>query len=224
MAKAVAAKTKQQFTEVAPNAAKTLSALREMGYDSFSSVLDLIDNSIDAEATKIAVTMKEAGKDIVIDIRDNGSGMDEKTLTEALRLGSDTEHDVKEDLGKFGMGLVTASISLAATCTSSPGRKGQRRRGHLRPGHHRPGEPLRHHVAPGAKSDKVLDLGRRPGYAREAVASTGSTTQRRSGSLAEPAGADRADVPPLHRRRAVTMYVNNRRRSRRSTRSCWGTN
>jgi hypothetical protein len=113
MAKAVAAKAKQQFTEVAPNAAKTLSALREMGYDSFSSVLDLIDNSIDAGATKIAVTIREAGNDIAIDIRDNGSGMDEKVLTEALRLGSDVEHDVNEDLGKFGMGLVTASISMA---------------------------------------------------------------------------------------------------------------
>lgn len=108
-----ASSSKATFTEVAPNAAKTLSALREMGYDSFASIMDLVDNSIDAEANKIAVTVKEAGKDIVIDIRDNGTGMDQTVLTEALRLGSDTEHDVTEDLGKFGMGLVTASISMA---------------------------------------------------------------------------------------------------------------
>lgn len=113
--KPVASQSKAVFTEVAPNAAKTLSALREMGYDSFASIMDLVDNSIDAEATKIAVSVKETGKDIVIDIRDNGTGMDEATLKEALRLGSDTEHDVKEDLGKFGMGLVTASISMART-------------------------------------------------------------------------------------------------------------
>lgn len=112
MAKA-ASKTKQQFTEVAPNAAKTLSALREMGYDSFASIMDLIDNSIDAGADRIGVTIREAGKDVAIDIRDNGTGMDQHVLTEALRLGSDVEHNVNEDLGKFGMGLVTASISMA---------------------------------------------------------------------------------------------------------------
>lgn len=112
MAKATKA-SKQQFTEIPPNAAKTFSALRELGYDSFASMLDLIDNGIDAGATKIQATIKEAGSDIVISIRDNGNGMAQETLAEALRLGSDTTHDAKVDLGKFGMGLVTASISMA---------------------------------------------------------------------------------------------------------------
>lgn len=103
----------KRYTEVAPNAAKTLLALREMGYDSFSSVLDLIDNAIDAKATKIAVTVRETGKSVTIDIRDDGIGMSEERLTEALRLGSDVNHNEKKDLGKFGMGLVTASISMA---------------------------------------------------------------------------------------------------------------
>src|SRR5262249_42944460 len=50
--------------------------------------------------------------DIVITLSDDGCGMDEETLSEALRLGSDSERDAG-DLGKFGMGLVTASIGLS---------------------------------------------------------------------------------------------------------------
>lgn len=100
------------FTEVAPNARRTLEALREMGYDSFASIMDLIDNSVDAKATRVDVWIREAGKSLTVDIQDNGKGMDSKTLAEALRLGSDTSH-AKTDLGKFGMGLVTASLSMA---------------------------------------------------------------------------------------------------------------
>jgi hypothetical protein len=102
------------YLEIPPNAAKTLYALREMGYNSFDSVMDIVDNSIDADATKVSIQVKEAGKgNIVIDILDNGVGMDDKVLAEALRLGSDVEHNPASDLGKFGMGLVTASISMA---------------------------------------------------------------------------------------------------------------
>lgn len=95
-----------------PNAKRTTEALREMGYDSYASILDLVDNSIDAHASQIDVQVSEAKGDIVIVIEDNGSGMDEDTLDEALRLGSDTDRDTA-DLGKFGLGLVTASIGLS---------------------------------------------------------------------------------------------------------------
>src|SRR6266480_1098716 len=86
-----------------PHARRTMEALRELGYDSYASILDIIDNCIDAHAAK---------SDIVITIDDDGTGMDEETLIEALRLGSDTERE-PGDLGKFGMGLVTASIGLS---------------------------------------------------------------------------------------------------------------
>jgi hypothetical protein len=103
----------QQYREVPPNAAKTLYALRDMGYDNYSAIMDLVDNSIDAKATRVDVHVKEPTKgNIIIDIVDDGVGMDEPTLAQALRLGSDTERTTG-DLGKFGMGLVTASISLA---------------------------------------------------------------------------------------------------------------
>jgi len=95
-----------------PNARRTMDALREMGYDSYTSILDLIDNSLDADCGHVTVRVFEEADDIIIEIADDGCGMDEDTLSEALRLGSDTSRD-EGDLGKFGMGLVTASIGLS---------------------------------------------------------------------------------------------------------------
>jgi hypothetical protein len=94
-----------------PNAARTCEALRELGYDSYASILDITDNCIDAGAKEISIQVQEDGDDIVILIDDDGVGMSAETLDEALRLGSDTVRD-PSDLGKFGAGLVTASIGL----------------------------------------------------------------------------------------------------------------
>lgn len=95
-----------------PNAARTIEALRELGYDSYASVMDLLDNSVDAQASNIKITISEEKGDFRIVIQDDGLGMDEETLDEALRLGSDTQRET-DDLGKFGLGLVTASIGLS---------------------------------------------------------------------------------------------------------------
>src|SRR5260370_19589974 len=95
-----------------PTARRTMEALRELGYDSYSCILDILDNCIDAHAAKIDIEIGEQKGDIVITNDDDGTGMDEETLSEALRLGSDTEREAG-DLGKFGMGLVTASIGLS---------------------------------------------------------------------------------------------------------------
>jgi hypothetical protein len=101
-----------RLLENQPNARRTMEALRELGYDSYASILDILDNSIDAQARAIEITIADHAGDIVINIDDNGSGMDEETLSEALRLGSDTARE-PGDLGKFGMGLVTAAIGLS---------------------------------------------------------------------------------------------------------------
>jgi len=106
------AKSSRMLEENPPNARRTMEALRELGYDSYSSILDILDNCIDAHATKIDIEIGEEKGDIVITIDDDGTGMDKETLSEALRLGSDTEREAG-DLGKFGMGLVTASIGLS---------------------------------------------------------------------------------------------------------------
>ena len=95
-----------------PNATRTIEALRELGYDSYSSITDLLDNCMDAQASNIEISVSEEKGDIRITIEDDGVGMDKDTLDEALRLGSDTQREMG-DLGKFGLGLVTASIGLS---------------------------------------------------------------------------------------------------------------
>jgi hypothetical protein len=57
-----------QLVDNQPNPHRTIEALREMGYDSHASVLELIDNSIDAQANGIQVKVVEQGADIVISI------------------------------------------------------------------------------------------------------------------------------------------------------------
>lgn len=96
-----------------PNARKMIHSMRHLGYNNYAAVKDIVDNCNDAEATWVHVMthpIKSSGYNITI--ADNGLGMDWDTLDEALKLGSDTERNVVSDLGKFGMGLVTASLSI----------------------------------------------------------------------------------------------------------------
>ena len=107
-------KGKSKLVPNKPNAKILISALQHIGYDEVSAISDIIDNSIDADATVVKVFIdKDENKKIRITISDNGRGMDYKTLDEALKLGSDTSHDDISDLGKFGMGLSTAGLALA---------------------------------------------------------------------------------------------------------------
>ena len=97
-----------------PNASKLISSLRHTGYDNFTAIEDLVDNSIDAGANQIWIEISSKGKEVTkISISDDGSGMTSQVLREAIKLGSDTDKDPNSDLGRYGMGLVTASISIA---------------------------------------------------------------------------------------------------------------
>jgi hypothetical protein len=96
-----------------PNAGKLMESLRHTGYDNYNAIADIIDNSIDAEAQNIWVEIHQEKRDFVIRVVDDGIGMDEDTLTEALRLGSETEKNIDSDLGRFGMGLCTAGLSMS---------------------------------------------------------------------------------------------------------------
>lgn len=100
-----------------PNAKILISAMQHLGYDNFVAICDIIDNSIDAEATKINIYVSNKNDNFQIVIQDNGCGMDYETLDEALKFGSDTSHDEMSDLGKYGMGLSTAGLSLADKTT-----------------------------------------------------------------------------------------------------------
>ena len=100
-----------EVKEVVPSARRLSETLRDTGHDFNTAVADLIDNCISAGATEVKITARFNEGDPWIRIADNGSGMDPEVLNEALRFGSEVEQYAADDLGKFGIGLKTASHS-----------------------------------------------------------------------------------------------------------------
>lgn len=111
--------TEQEFEEVAPDPSAMIESLRAYGYTLSTAVADLIDNSIAARATTVWVQMQWNGADSWLAIADDGHGMDRETLRDAMRLGSTSpllERD-RDDLGRFGLGMKTASLSQCRCLT-----------------------------------------------------------------------------------------------------------
>lgn len=101
-----------KYHELPPDAGRVIHSLRDSGYNFNTAVADIVDNSIAAKATivKIFAVCSTRNGDIRIIIADNGCGMDIDELCNALRYGSNEREDV-HSLGKFGLGLKTASTS-----------------------------------------------------------------------------------------------------------------
>ena len=97
-----------------PNADILLDSLRSSGYSLESVIGDLIDNPIDADATTIVVNMDiDLGtEEWVVEVADDGYGMDEPVLDQMMRLGSRAEHDLESGLGAFGLGSDTAALAI----------------------------------------------------------------------------------------------------------------
>ena len=99
----------------------TLRALRDSRYHNTAyAVAELIDNSIEADAEQIellcmetsqATTRQTRNRISGIAVLDNGVGMDVPTLFESLKFGGGTRHESIRGIGKYGMGLPTASLS-----------------------------------------------------------------------------------------------------------------
>lgn len=108
-----------QYTDNTPNAARLLDSLRSSGYDNYSAICDIIDNSFDANADMVKVEIGESGStgnEHIISVADNGDGMPPEVLDQAMKLGSLTQRE-SENLGKYGMGLITGSISMGRRLT-----------------------------------------------------------------------------------------------------------
>lgn len=101
---------KKEGHEVIPSARRLIKSLRDMGYDFVQAVSDIVDNSIEAGASLVAIDVEFDGDDSWIRIADNGIGMNPEQLREAMRYGSERKYE-EDDLGKFGLGLKTASMS-----------------------------------------------------------------------------------------------------------------
>lgn len=109
-----------------PNPKSTINSYRSFGYNLSTAISDIIDNSISANATEIRLDYKWNGKDSFISICDNGIGMNRDDLIIAMTPGSkdpDEERNEK-DLGRFGMGLKTASFSQCKRLTCITKREG----------------------------------------------------------------------------------------------------
>lgn len=111
-----------------PRAAALSESMRDLGYSFEAAVADIIDNSISAKASRIDILVDapEAGASIAI--IDNGEGMDEDELVKAMRHGSQNPRTPrsKDDLGRFGLGLKTASFSQCTILTVISSRNGNR--------------------------------------------------------------------------------------------------
>ncbi|PYP82352.1 MAG: hypothetical protein DMF61_26585 [Blastocatellia bacterium AA13] len=110
--------TRIDRTDNTPNARKLLDSLRYLGYDNLYAISDIVDNAIDADAQNIWIDVQRPGDaDFTVRIADDGMGMREDILDQASRLGSEVPRNPATDLGRFGMGLVTASLSLGRKLT-----------------------------------------------------------------------------------------------------------
>src|SRR3984957_2061343 len=96
--------------ELIPSAKRLIKSLRDMGYDFSQAIADVVDNSIEANASLVAIDVEFDGDDSWVRIADNGKGMKPDRLREAMRYGAERDYE-DDDLGKFGLGLKTASMS-----------------------------------------------------------------------------------------------------------------
>lgn len=102
-----------------PHAMAMLESLRGLGYSTAAALADIIDNSISAGAKDVHVEFVWNGAESRISIADNGRGMTDTELESAMRLGDRNPLDIRtaNDLGRFGMGLKTASFSQCRRLT-----------------------------------------------------------------------------------------------------------
>lgn len=99
--------------EKTPHAKMLLVALRSVGYTNETAIADILDNSIFGAATEIELYFDWDNRRIII--ADNGFGMDYQELMDAMEIGSADPNEMRpsEDLGRFGLGMKTASFSMA---------------------------------------------------------------------------------------------------------------
>lgn len=99
--------------EAAPVASSLIETFRSIGYSFETALADIIDNSITAGATEIIVRPEWHGGNSFVTIVDNGCGMTNEELIQALVPGSKNplSERSENDLGRFGLGLKTASFS-----------------------------------------------------------------------------------------------------------------
>jgi hypothetical protein len=100
-------------TAAEPDPSAMIETFRAIGYSIESAVADIVDNSISAGAKNVWINFEWQGESTWFAIRDDGYGMNNDELVQALKPGSKNplENRSSSDLGRFGLGLKTASFS-----------------------------------------------------------------------------------------------------------------
>ena len=99
--------------DATPHAASLIESLRDIGYSPETALADVIDNSITAKAGHVEILSETSIDKPRIAILDDGEGMSEPQLVDAMRPGTRNPLEVRDiqDLGRFGLGLKSASFS-----------------------------------------------------------------------------------------------------------------
>ncbi|TYC79873.1 ATP-binding protein [Stappia sp. BW2] len=104
-------------TNLPPEGDGTIRALSRIGYDLSDALADLIDNSIDAGASRAEITIYRSDDEVTsVTIADDGRGMSDAELRIGMQFAARTDHN-PNDLGAFGLGLKSASFSQCETLT-----------------------------------------------------------------------------------------------------------
>jgi len=107
------------FLDLSPSPSSLIESLRDIGYSMQTAVADIIDNSITARAKNIHLRFAWNSGSPWLAIIDDGHGMNRDELIRAMRFGSISplQQRAKDDLGRFGLGMKTASFSQCRLLT-----------------------------------------------------------------------------------------------------------
>lgn len=110
---------KNNIIDLAPNPSSLIASMRDIGYSFESAIADILDNSISARATWIHIRSLWNNGNPYVAIIDNGCAMTKSELCASMRFGSTNPLSDREahDMGRFGLGMKTASISQCRLLT-----------------------------------------------------------------------------------------------------------
>lgn len=107
-----------KYEEIPPHAPTLMESTRAIGYSIEAAIADIIDNSIAAGASMVDIDFFPIGESYIA-VLDNGFGMDQDELIHAMQYGSQSPLDCRDenDLGRYGLGMKTASLSQCRVLT-----------------------------------------------------------------------------------------------------------
>ena len=112
--------------ELPPDASRLMQSLRSVGYTTHAALADVVDNSVGARATRIDIDFAHT-PEAFLTVLDNGTGMSREELLAAMQYGSRDPREERTggDLGRFGLGLKTASLSQCRRLTVATVKNGE---------------------------------------------------------------------------------------------------